>query len=139
MDLLNKEDFIWKTKHVNNIEENPIEYWYTTFHNGKTARKYYIEPQYPVYGENQISRLSDVENGNIELYIYFEARGVKVDDDSQSYMDRNHPDSIGDGYKYENNGTFKHAFKNIDDAKHRAYIDYCAVFKYAKSFIAEKR
>lgn len=45
--ILNKEDFIWKEKKTNNIESNPLEYWYTTYVDGDNARKCYILSQYP--------------------------------------------------------------------------------------------
>ena len=79
MKLLKEKDFIWKVKKINNIESNPIEYWYTVYYERDSARK------------------------------------------------------INDGYKYDQ-GVFKRAFKTMEEAKHRAYEDYCMIFGYVRSF-----
>lgn len=127
MKLLEEKDFEWKIKKTNNIKTNPIEYWYTTYHDGDVSRKYYIVPQY-----TSIDGITINSNSEIELYVYFEARGYKLKDGEKECK----YDSIGDGYKYEE-GTFKRAFKTIEEAKHRAYMDYCGIYGYVRAFFIE--
>lgn len=124
MKLLEEKDFEWKIKKINNIESNPIEYWYTTYYKGDSSRKYYIIPQYP-----SIDGITVDINSEPELYVYFEATGCKLKDKEKEWK----YDSIGDGYKY-GKGTFKRAFKTIEEAKYRAYMDYCHIYGYVMSF-----
>lgn len=124
MELLKENDFVWKIKKINNIKSNPIEYIYTTYNNNNTARKYYIVPQYSLIDE----KYNDL-NSEPELYIYFESTGLRLKD-GEEYCKYS---SIMDVYKYEK-GTFKRAFKSIEEAKHRAYIDYYMIYCYVKSF-----
>lgn len=126
--LLGKKDFIWKEKKTNNIESNPLEYWYTTYDNGDVSRLYYIIPQYPSVDDMCVNTYE-----NPELYIYFEAIGTVI---AEGEVECKYS-GIGNGYVY-GKGSFKRAFKTIQEAKDRAYRDYKMVYGYAMSFIDDK-
>lgn len=93
MKLLKEKDFIWKVKKINNIESNPIEYWYTVYYERDSARKYYIVPQYPL-----IDGEYEDQNSEPELYVYFESIGWKLKGSSEKECKYT---SINDGYKYD--------------------------------------
>lgn len=124
-DILKKEDLKWKVKNSNNIKGNSLEYWYTTYHNGDSSRKYYIIPQYRMLENGCVDIHSEPE-----LYIYFEALGRKLEDGEEDCK----YSGIGDGYVYEK-GTFKRAYRTIEEAKERAYEDYRHIYSYVMSFV----
>lgn len=71
---------------------------------------------------------------NQNYMYFFEAMGIKSEE--KSFFDEYV--SIGDGFKYEK-GSFKRAFKTLEEAKYRDYVDYKMVFGYARSFVGLRR
>lgn len=116
--IFKEEDFVWKEKRINNRETNPIEYWYTAYYIGDSAKKYYIVPQFPLVNGSTKTDL----NSEPELYIFFKSIGRKLRKDEKENRCR----SIGDGFVYSK-GTFKRACKTLDEAKSMAYRDYLMI------------
>jgi hypothetical protein len=120
--MLQKDDFIWKEHHENNIADNPLGEYYCIVDCGNYARKYSIVPQYPSKDGFCIN-MSEAP----EYYILFEARGNKASDEERqkTFYEMCHFDD----YVFEHE-SFIRVFKTLDEAKDRAYVQYRAIFGY---------
>jgi hypothetical protein len=125
--MIKETDMKWHEHYENNIQTNPIGEYYCIVDLGERARKYGIAPQHPSIDGIVIDR-----NQDPELFILFESIGRKAtDEDKQEIF----YDSVNyDGYVFENE-RFVRAFRTLDEAKKRAYVQYRAVFGYALSHI----
>ena len=125
--MVKKEDFIWKKHFVNNIETNPLEYYYCIIDTGKGARRYAIQPQYPSEKTGLI-----LDTKNPEYYILFEDIGKKATEEER----KNHLYQYNnlDGYIFDGKGLVR-VFKTLEDAKERACVQYSAIYGYALNYI----
>lgn len=125
--MLKQEDFSWKERKTNNIPTNPLEGYCCIIDTENSARLYIIEPQYPEIDKCCIDRKS-----NPELYILFEAVGKKATDKDKEHI---FYDSINyEGYLFENK-TFIRAYKTLQEAQERAYLNYRMIYGYVFSHI----
>ena len=125
--MIKETDMQWHEHYENNIQTNPIGEYYCIIDLGESARKYGIAPQYPSSNGVVIDRTKEPE-----LYILFEAIGREATDWEKQAVFYN---SINyDGYVFEHE-KFVRAFKTLEEAKKRAYVQYRAVYGYALSHV----
>lgn len=128
--MIRKEDFVWKEHRVNNIDTNPIENIYCIIDVGESARRYSIQPQYPLHKEGYIDTINDKP----ELYILFEDIGRKATiEEKNNWICKS---NLYDDYCFNGKG-FIRAFKTLEEAKEQAYKQYIAIFGYALSHIVD--
>jgi hypothetical protein len=123
--MLAEKDFIWHERHENNISTNPLGEYYCIVDFGDGARKYAIRPQYPSKDGVVIDRTSDPE-----LFILFEATGRRATDEDKSYPFYSSVHCNDYLFHHE---SFIRAFKTMEEAKARAYVQYRAIFGYVLS------
>ena len=125
----------WREHRANNIESNPISFWFAIDYSSKynkTYRYFYIIPQYPSEDGVTIKDWKD----DPELYVLFEGRCTEYEKGDIEYETKN-----GKGWEYfedllvfEENGevkaywdssksTFLRACKTMDEAKHRSDVN----------------
>lgn len=125
---------IWREHRANNMESNPISFWFAIDYSSKynkTYRYFYIIPQYPSKDGVTIK-----DGDDPELYVLFEGRCTEYEKGDIEYETRN-----GRGWEYfedlivfEENGevkaywdssksTFLRAYKTMDEAKHRSDVN----------------
>lgn len=130
--MVKLEDMVWHEKCVNNIDENPLEEYYCLIDVGEgCVRKYSIKPQYPLEDDSLI-----IENHSKEpeLYILFESRCHYASEKEKKlwYYSFNCVKGC-----IEDDVVFIRAFKDIEDAKKRAFFQYRAIYGYAFSYVTD--
>ena len=127
--MITEKDMEWHEHYENNIPTNPLGEYYCIIDVGESARKYGIAPQYPSSDGVIIDSTKEPE-----LFILFEAIGRKATDEDRKEI---FYDSINyDDYVFENE-RFVRAFRTLEEAKKRAYVQYKAVYGYALSHVCE--
>jgi len=124
------DTFEWKTRQVNDIPSNPLDYywWYSPYRGGpigtdeitrSTGRLFLILEQYP--SKDGVCIESDSEP---ELYILFEG-SCRIDEKTGL--------PIETGQR-----TFLRAFKTLDEAKKRAAFNVAHINALIDSYFPEK-
>ena len=127
--MLKEHELQWIERKTNNIETNPLDGYCCIIDTEDCARLYFIQPQYP-----EIEKYCINSNANPELYILFEATGHKATEEDKKHV---FYDAINyKGYLF-NNKTFIRAYKTLEEAKARAYINYKMIYGYVLAHIVD--
>ena len=127
--MLKEHEFQWIERKTNNIKTNPLDGYCCIIDTEDCARLYIIKPQYPEIKQCCIDSSMDPE-----LYILFEATGHKATEEDKKHV---FYDAINyNGYMFSNE-TFIRAYKTLEDAKARAYINYKMIYGYVLAHIVD--
>jgi len=129
--MLTEKDFIWKEHKANNIPTNPLEEYYCLIDLKDCVRKYSIVPQYPEIDTCCIDTKADPE-----LYILFEAVGDRATDEDKERYSFIYESNNYDGCLFKKK-SFVRAYKTMEEAKKRAYLQYRMIYGFALSHIVD--
>ena len=125
---MNKREFVWNTKFINNIESNGLDCWYTAQKLRSMWKLYKIVPQFPA---DEKGMITDMEHP--EYYILYEGNARSYDPSKDVWGCSNYGDFEEDGHP-----TLIRVFTDFDKAKKRAVLQYDIIESLCLAYLPDE-